>query len=93
MRVSAKADAKSMSAALIAEILDVIRGAAQTLVDKENLLKMAELMPFILELEISVSDLKLYRNIGISAHVDAARQQQLSVFSYTQASHTKSAGV
>ena len=34
-------DAKSMSAALAAEILDVIRGAAQTLVDKENLLKMA----------------------------------------------------
>lgn len=34
-------DAKSMASALAAEILDVIRGSAQTLVDKENLHKMA----------------------------------------------------
>jgi len=32
---------KSMSAALTAEILDIIKGQAKTLVDKENLLKMA----------------------------------------------------
>ena len=34
-------DAKSMASALALEILDIIRGSAQTLVDKENLLKMA----------------------------------------------------
>ena len=33
---------KSMAAALTAEILDIIKGSAKTLVDKENLLKMAK---------------------------------------------------
>lgn len=33
---------KSMTAALAAEILDIIKGTAKTLVDKENLLKMAK---------------------------------------------------
>lgn len=33
---------KSMAAALAAEILDIIKGTAKTLVDKENLLKMAK---------------------------------------------------
>lgn len=32
---------KSMSSALSAEILDIVKGTAKTLVDKENLLKMA----------------------------------------------------